>query len=269
MLQIYFDTKCQESNITKAALILTLFPQIEIANALMHAYRNNAREMFTLLCSKIHRNPISSNKNLAQMLIEDCYEFTCKNSSACIFPELLSELIHLKLCDCNQLFVISANICNAELAYMTFEVSGEQAKLDAFRISYRNGYYPIAKLCYDYIRCSRVEISELFDYCPSGEIIKMVAFQEFYDWRIQLRNSIVNRNHHAVEMLVHKIPRHTMIEFSSIVDLLECATDALLALICSKFLIKDIDKKVVCLTMRKPMLDYMETRSYTSDWLIV
>lgn len=269
IIQIYFDAKCQEDNTAKVELLLTLFPQMEITNALMHSYRNNMQNMFTLLCSKIHRNPISSNKNIAQMLIEDCYEFTGKNPSMCIFPELLSELIRIKLCDCDQLLVISANIYNAELAYMTFELSTEAAKIGAFKISYLNGYYPIAKLCYDYIRCNRIEITELFDYCPSGEIIKMLAFQEFYNWKTQLINSIANRNHHAVEMLLHKIPRHTMIEFSIIADLLECATDALLVLVCSKFLIKDIDKKVIYLTMRKPILDYMETRSYSSDWLIV
>jgi hypothetical protein len=266
-LQIYFDDKCQNADIAKVDLMLTLFPQMEISNALIFAYRNNMRDLFALLCSKIPRNPISSNKNIARMIIDDCYEFAGRNPNECIHPILLAELVNLKLCDCDQLLIISANIRNNDLAQMTFEAASETAKLDAFRISYLNGYYPIAKLCYDYIRCSRAEVAELFEYCPSGEIIRMVAFQEFYNWQTQLKHSVDNRNHYAVESLFKKMPRHTTIEFAIIADMLESATDELLSVLCTKFLMRDIDKKIVYLTMRKPILDFIETR--TSDWLVV
>jgi hypothetical protein len=263
-IQIYFDNCCQNNMKDKVRLLIFLFPNIDITNALLFTYRNNMRDVFGLLCV----NKVSIIKeNIAELLIEDCYIFNNYDSSKCIHTELLSILVDHKLCNCDQLFIAAAKLKNFELARITLNSINNETLVAAFKIVYESGYLPIADIIYSRIRCNRIIVDEYYDYCPSGNIIKMIAFQEFYDWKTQLKNSVINRNHYAIEVLVCKMQKNMVVSFDMISDLLETATDSLLAMICDKFLIKDIDRNLVIASKREPMLKYIESK--LSDWLVV
>jgi len=275
-IQIFFDGICihMPANAESVRshclnILLQLFPQISITNAIIYSYINNDKKLFELLIGYIDENYKANNKDLLVVLLTQSSTQHNGDRSKYIIPELLQLLVHKGMFGCDDLLINATELNIYLLAKISFANSTKDAKLQSFRIAYKNGFNEIAELAYKYIRNERILIDKDLGYCPSGLIIEMVNYQEFYDWRVQFNESVSERNYYALESLINKMPYKIGIPFNMLEPTLSSCPDSLLYLMLKKFIIKNIDNADISKYNRRPLRDYIRQLNSISGWEIM
>lgn len=269
-IQVYFDTICNdESNLTNVNLLLLLFKEIDTMNALLHSYRNHYSKLFRILCENISPNFTDKNKDFVLKLLEDSYNFYDGNPEKFVKVDLLQLLIENKLCTNNELFLISITIYDYNLTNLLFNCTDEDTKVKAFRESYKSGNYVAFQLLYNYIKERRININEDLGYSPSGEIISNIGFQEYYNWKTLLIDSVKYNNYWVLESLIKKMPAGYELPFGTICILANFAPDSVLQSVCGKFIIKELNAELIKKYRRTPLMAYLQSRTMPLDWHIV
>lgn len=269
-IQIFFDEVCMEgTKIHYLTLLLQLFPNISITNAIIYSYINNNKPLFELLCSYIDAEFKAQNKDFLIVLLTQSSHQHNGDRTKYILPEFLQILVNKQMFGCNELLISATDMNEYRLAKLSFVNSSKEAKLQAFRIAYNKGYHDIAEMIYCYIRNERIFVDKNLGYCPSGSIIEMVNYQEFYDWKDQFNESVKERNYYALECLLNKMPYKISIPFTMLEPLLSTCPDSLLYLILQKFVVKNIDFVDISKYNRRPLRDYVRELNAISGWEIM
>ena len=272
-LQIFFDTLCmsQSSNSNELngmlSLLLQLFPDISILNAIIHSYINNDKALFELLTAYIDEKFKLDNKDFLMILITQSSSYYNGDRNRYILPELLQILVCKRTFNCDDLLICATEMNIFRLARLSFKYSSKEAKITSFTIAYKKGYYEITEMIYKYICNERVSMDKNIGYCPSGAIIELVNYQEFYDWKIQFAESVNERNYYALESLVNKVPYKIGIQFTMIEPLLLSCPDTLLYLILRKYVIENINSVDVDAYNRRPLRDYIKQMNPIGGWI--
>jgi hypothetical protein len=266
-IQVYFDLICNdENNLTNVNLLLLLFKEIDIVNALFHSYRNHLSKLFRILCENVSPDFTDKNKDFVIKLLEDSYN---GNPEKFVKIDMLQLLIENKVCTNNELFLISITIHDYNLTNLLFNCTDNDTKVKAFRESYRNGNYIAFQLLYNYIKEKRIAINEDLGYSPSGEIISSIGFQEYYNWKTLLIDSVKYNNYWVLESLIKKMPSCYELPFGTIGVLASFAPDSVLQSVCAKFIIKELNAEFILRYRRTPLITHLQSRTMPSDWHIV
>lgn len=267
-IQIYFDLLCSGNQVLqKLDIMLKLFPSISIFNALIYAYSENKRQLFELLCQYVTPSFKDEYPNFIERMLQYSYEYNRGDKEKYILRDLLQILIKCGTFNCDDLFTDSLNAGLISLAEITIKCASMDSIMKGFERAYRNGDYRVAKLTYSKVGLQRLQYD--FGYCPSGMIIELIRFQEFYRWEDQFKTCISERNFYALESLIKKMPSSCTIAFDLIEPAINHCPDSLLCKIFKKFDIVGIDYSHVKKYCRVPLIDYYENKVLGGGWLLL
>lgn len=266
-IQIFFDEMCKRGEIDNIDILVQLFPGVSIINAIIYSYINNNAKLFEVLSKYVTEE--HKSYNLINTLLIQSHDFHKGDRKKYILPNLLQLLLKKGIFNCNDILISASELDIPQLVKLAFPNSSKESKLECFRIAYRYGYYNVAVIAYKYIRDQRIFMDGSLGYCPSGQIINMINYQEFYNWQDLFHESVKERNYYVLEVLINKMPYRCNIPFSMLVPLLTTCPDSVLILILQKFSIKDIDLELINFYKRKPLIDYTNKLNIGEDWRII
>lgn len=266
-IQIFFDELCKRNEIANIDILVQLFPRISIINAITYAYIENNAILFEILSKYIteeHKSP-----NLINTLLIHSHDFHKGDRKKYILPNLLQLLLKKGIFGCDDILISASELDIPQLAKLAFANSTRESKLECFRIAYKYGFYDIAVIAYKYIRDHRIFMDATLGYCPSGQIIELINYQEFYNWNDLFSEAAKERNYYVLEVLINKMPYRCNIQFSMLIPILTTCPDSILILILQRFSIKDIDLELIKYYKRKPLTDYAIHLNLGEGWKII
>lgn len=273
-MQIYFDNICIRSNINVADLLLKIFPNMGIANALIYAYTNHNKPLFELLCSRITPRMKEESPRFIEHMLTYAYEHHNGDKHKYILRDLLQVLLEQGVFGCDDMFTNSLSARLYQLASIMIKRVSHETIAKCFESAYRDGNHMVAKMTYERICSYRIVVDPNLGYCPAGSIIKMVRFQEYYRWEDLLAKAIEVGNYCVIEALIEKIrtfgnPCNYNLQFSIIEPAIPYCPDSLLFEIMDCFTLIGFNHEHVKLYNRLPLTNYYETKIMKSDWLLI
>lgn len=269
-IQIYFDSLCiKGDNNDNVDILLKLFVEIDITNALIYAYVYNNKILFELLATYINDDYKTKNPDIVEIMITQSYNYHNKDINRYINRELLKMILNTRVFQCDDVFLSAVNSGIVPLVRVLSNDVKNETVIRGFEISYLSGNYSIARITYSLICAKKLLVNNNLGYCPSGSIILMIRYQEFYKWDEQFNNSVANYNLFALESLVKKMPYHYNVPFSMLEPIIHICPDSLLSIITNRINLTDIDSEYVASVRRTPLTDYYENRILKGDWYVL